>query len=61
MFVCAGTGSEDLWFNDLHRLNLDTLEWQEVEQKGYPPSPRDYATLVAIRDWVSWLLYFLPL
>jgi hypothetical protein len=51
MFVCAGTGSDELWFNDLHRLSVDSLEWKEVEQKGKPPSPRDYSALVAISDW----------
>lgn len=54
MFVCAGTGSDELWFNDLHRFSVDSLEWREVEQKGHPPSPRDYSTLVAVNDWVSW-------
>ena len=54
MFVCAGTGSDELWFNDLHRLSLNSLEWREVEQqRGNPPQPRDYSTLVAIGDWVS--------
>ena len=53
MYVCAGTGSDELWFNDLHRLNVDSLEWREVEQRGNPPSPRDYSTLVTIRDWVN--------
>lgn len=53
VFVCAGTGSDELWFNDLHQLSVDSLQWKEVEQKGSPPSPRDYSTLVAINDWVS--------
>ena len=51
--MCAGTGSDELWFNDLHRLSVDSLEWREVEQRGKPPSPRDYSTLAAISDWVS--------
>ena len=46
-------GSDDLWLNDLFRLSLDSLDWREVEQKGNPPSPRDYAALVAISDWVG--------
>lgn len=54
VFVCAGTGSDELWFNDLHQLSVASLHWREVEQKGNPPSPRDYSTLVAINDWVSW-------
>ena len=52
MFVCGGTGSDELWFNDLHRLSLDCLEWREVERRGTPPPPRDYSALVAISDWV---------
>lgn len=53
VFVCAGTGSDELWFNDLHQLSVESLQWREVEQKGNPPSPRDYSTLVTINDWVS--------
>ncbi|CAI8022513.1 Acyl-CoA-binding domain-containing protein 5, partial [Geodia barretti] len=44
-------GSDELWFNDLHRLALDPLEWREVEQRGNPPLPRDYSTLVTVSDW----------
>jgi hypothetical protein len=51
MYVCGGMGSDELWFNDLHRLALDPLEWREVEQRGNPPLPRDYSTLVTITDW----------
>ena len=57
MFVCAGTGSDELWFNDLHRLSFDCLEWKEVEMKGAAPQPRDYSTLVSINDWVSPFVY----
>ena len=53
VYVCGGMGSDELWFNDLHRLALDPLEWREVEQRGNPPLPRDYSTLVTVSDWVS--------
>ena len=52
MFVCLGAGSDDLWFSDLHRLSLDSLEWKEVEVKGQAPSPRDYSSLVSVGERV---------
>ena len=55
MNLCGGNAGDEVWFNDLHRLGLDSLQWTEVEQRGNPPLPRDYSTLVTIDDWVSHL------
>ena len=36
--VCKG--GKYLYFSDLHRLNLRTLQWEEVPTTGAAPSPR---------------------
>ena len=53
MYVMGGSGRDDLWYNDLHVLNLDTLEWRVVETKGVSPKPRDYTSLTNLANWVS--------
>ena len=53
MYLTAGSGGNELWYNDLHTLNLDTLEWAEVKVEGLLPTPRDYTTLTNLNNWVS--------
>ena len=53
MYIIGGSGGNDLWFNDFHMFNLESLEWIPVEMKGIPPQPRDYARLVNLNNWVS--------
>lgn len=56
MYVTGGSGRDDLWYNDLHQLNLETLEWAAVDMGGIPPKPRDYTTLICLANW--YLLLF---
>ena len=53
MYLTGGSGSDDLFYNDVHVLNLGSLEWVCVEMKGIPPKPRDYTTLTALSNWVG--------
>jgi len=41
LFVFGGRSGSRL-LNDLHRLDLDTLEWTQVAAQGSAPSPRHY-------------------
>lgn len=53
MIMTFGSGSDELWFNDVHVLDLDTWQWSLVDSKGVAPSPRDYATVTAVANRVS--------
>lgn len=51
ILLTAGSGSDDLWFNDIYLLETVSWQWSKVELKGeVKPSPRDYATLSAVAD-----------
>lgn len=52
--MSCGSGRDDLWFNDIHTLDLATWQWTKVQPKtGVVPSPRDYATASVIANKVS--------
>ena len=53
MYVSGGSGGENVWYNDLHYLDLCTLEWTKVDIEGESPQPRDYLTLCALSNLVS--------
>lgn len=54
MFVLTGSGSEELWFNDIHALDLASYNWSQLQPNGdVVPVPRDYATINCITDTVS--------
>lgn len=54
MFMSCGSGRDDLWFNDIHILDLATWQWSQLQPKrGVAPSPRDYATASVIANKVS--------
>ena len=54
MFVTAGSGSDDLWYNDIYLLELGSWQWTQVNPTGsVAPSPRDYSTISTIADRVS--------
>ena len=59
MFVTAGSGGENVWFNDLFSLDLSTKTWTTVDVQGATPTPRDYATLCSVslavrNEWLPW-------
>lgn len=59
MLVTAGSGSDELWFNDIHVLDISCWQWSPVEALGtLTPSPRDYATISTISNTVSINNYF---
>lgn len=54
MFVSAGSGSDDLWFNDIFLLDLGSWQWTQVSPVGgVAPSPRDYSTISTVAGRVS--------
>ena len=54
MFVTAGSGSEDLWYNDLYFLDVDSNTWVEQHPNiDDAPTPRDYTGAVVIANRVS--------
>lgn len=54
MLVTAGSGSDELWFNDIHVLDISCWQWSPVEALGtLTPSPRDYATISTVSNTVS--------
>lgn len=53
MFMSCGSGRDDLWYNDVHALNLSTGRWSRLEIGGMAPSPRDYATISVVASKVS--------
>jgi len=54
IYVTAGSGSEDLWYNDLYTLDLDSNMWAEQHPNtDHAPTPRDYTGAVAIANRVS--------
>lgn len=53
MFVSSGSGGENVWYNDVHYLDLQTLEWTRLEMEGNSPQPRDYPTLCSLTNLVS--------
>ena len=55
MFISSGSGGENVWYNDLHYLDLHTLQWTRLEMEGNPPQPRDYPTLSSLSNLVSLL------
>jgi len=55
LYIFGGfNGKKDEHFNDLHRLNFSTMEWQEMKCPGMPPSPRrrQAVTVVGSRCFV---------
>lgn len=54
MYVSSGSGGENVWYNDLHYLDLQTLEWTKLEMEGNPPQPRDYLTLCSLSNLVGY-------
>ena len=52
MYVTGGSGSESLWFSDLHFLDVNTLAWEEVALQGPLPAPRDYTAITSLCNWV---------
>lgn len=53
MVVAAGSGSDELWFNDVHTLDIASWQWNRVDLKGgVVPSPRDYSTASVIANKV---------
>ena len=55
MIVTSGSGSDDLWFNDIHSLSLTSSHWSKLEPKSrVGPSPRDYSTINCIANTVSY-------
>lgn len=53
MVVTAGSGSDELWFNDVHILDTASWQWTKVDPEGsVVPSPRDYASISVIADRV---------
>ena len=55
MVVTAGSGSDELWFNDVHILDPILWKWTKVELTGAVPSPRDYTAISVIADKVHWI------
>ena len=54
MYVTAGSGSEELWFNDFYALDLDCDTWVKYDpQQGSTPTPRDYTSLDVISNKVT--------
>ena len=53
MFVSSGSGGENVWYNDVHYLDLQTLQWTRLEMEGNSPQPRDYPTLSSLSNLVS--------
>lgn len=54
MFLSAGSGSDELWFNDVYILEISSWQWNKVNPVGSEvPSPRDYSTISVIADRVS--------
>lgn len=54
MVTTAGSGKEDLWFNDVYTLDIDSWVWSKVDPIGTGgPSPRDYTSVTVLADKVS--------
>ena len=54
LFTSCGSGRDDLWFNDIHCLDLATWQWTQLNPKGgVTPSPRDYATVSVFNNKVN--------
>lgn len=51
VYVTGGSGSESLWFSDLHFLDVNTLAWEEVALQGPLPAPRDYTAITSLCNW----------
>lgn len=45
-----GIAMEELALNDLHRFDVDTLTWSQVEYTGTAPSERSFHRMVSIGD-----------
>lgn len=56
MIVTTGSGSEELWFNDVYALDLGSFQWHMVEPEGAIPGPRDYVTINCISNKVAMVL-----
>ena len=56
MYVSSGSGGENIWYNDLYYLDLQTLEWTRLEMEGDSPQPRDYLTLSSLSSLVSYYI-----
>lgn len=53
MMLTAGSGSDELWFNDVHALDIGSWKWTKVNPDGTVlPSPRDYASVNVITEKV---------
>ncbi len=59
LYLSGGSGSDELWFNDLFVLNLESLQWVALETQGEHYTPRDCATITSIANWVSEGYYLL--
>lgn len=58
MVTTAGSGSDDLWFDDVYSLDIGSWQWSKVDPKGgVAPSPRDYTSISVIADKVGWCTY----
>ncbi len=54
MLMSAGSGSEELWYNDIYLLEIGSWQWSKVNLVGdEAPSPRDYSAISTIADRVS--------
>lgn len=58
MVTTAGSGSDDLWFNDVYTLDISgdisSWHWTKVYPKGsVRPSPRDYTSVSVVADKVG--------
>lgn len=54
MLMSAGSGSDELWLNDVYTLDLASWQWCKLDPKGdVVPSPRDYASINTIANVVS--------
>ena len=51
--MSGGSGGENVWYNDLYYLDLQTLEWTKLEMEGKPPESRDYLTVCSLSNLVS--------
>jgi hypothetical protein len=58
LMLTAGSGSDELWFNDIYALDVVSWQWSKVDPEGgVVPSPRDYASISVIDDRVG-LVWF---
>jgi len=50
LYIFGGSGSENLWYNDLHVLDLSTNVWLELSIHSTLPPPCDFAALCGYDD-----------